>query len=145
MADKYLTKLFKIHHSAKPAEVGRVPVYLKLDSDVVAYFKSRGRGYQARINEVLSGYVDLVRESENKAEARDRVEFEESCSGKEESLPIEERIRLGQIFFERFYAQCFWHLKRDLRVTESLLPQIAAGLRRHGGREGFFEAKKLCR
>ena len=33
-------------------------VYIKLDEDVIAYFKSDGRGYQARINAVLRSYME---------------------------------------------------------------------------------------
>jgi uncharacterized protein (DUF4415 family) len=47
-------------HSHDPiAEVGRLyrpikkPVTLRLDADVLAWFKKRGRGYQTRINRAL--------------------------------------------------------------------------------------------
>lgn len=33
------------------------PIALRLDSDVVAFFRSQGRGYQTRINEVLRHYM----------------------------------------------------------------------------------------
>lgn len=33
-------------------------ITLRLDEDVIAWFKSRGPGYQTRINEVLRAYVD---------------------------------------------------------------------------------------
>ena len=36
----------------------KVPVGLKLDADVHAWFKSRGRGYQTRINAVLRRYIE---------------------------------------------------------------------------------------
>lgn len=36
---------------------GKEPVALRLDSDVVAFFRSQGRGYQTRINEVLRHYM----------------------------------------------------------------------------------------
>lgn len=39
----------------------KVPVGLKLDDDVLAYFKARGRGYQSRINAVLRSYIDARR------------------------------------------------------------------------------------
>jgi uncharacterized protein (DUF4415 family) len=37
---------------------GQVSVGLKLDSDVVAWFKSQGRGFQASINAVLRRYME---------------------------------------------------------------------------------------
>jgi uncharacterized protein (DUF4415 family) len=40
-----------------PEEVRKIPVSIRLDPDVVAYFKAGGRGYQSRINAVLSAYV----------------------------------------------------------------------------------------
>ena len=36
----------------------KVPVSLRLDRDVVDWFKSRGRGYQSRINAVLRSYMN---------------------------------------------------------------------------------------
>jgi len=38
-----------------PAKAG---VFLKLDADVLEWFKAQGRGYQARLNAVLRGYVE---------------------------------------------------------------------------------------
>lgn len=40
-----------------PSEEPKVPVSIRLDSEVVDYFKQAGRGYQSRINAVLLGYV----------------------------------------------------------------------------------------
>ena len=37
---------------------GKVPVTLRLDRDILAWFKHRGRGYQTRINAVLRSYVE---------------------------------------------------------------------------------------
>jgi uncharacterized protein (DUF4415 family) len=36
----------------------KVPVGLKLDRDVLNWFKARGRGYQTRINAVLRRYME---------------------------------------------------------------------------------------
>jgi uncharacterized protein (DUF4415 family) len=33
---------------------------LRIDADVVRYFKSQGRGYQTRMNEVLRTYVEAM-------------------------------------------------------------------------------------
>ncbi len=35
----------------------KVPVSIRLNPEVVTYFKSQGRGWQTRINEVLAEYV----------------------------------------------------------------------------------------
>ncbi len=34
------------------------PVSIRLDEDIVAYFKKMGRGYQTRINAVLRSYME---------------------------------------------------------------------------------------
>ena len=39
------------------------PVTLRLDSDVLEWFKSKGRGYQTRINAVLRTYVEANKKS----------------------------------------------------------------------------------
>ena len=36
----------------------KVPVALRIDHDVVDWFKSHGRGYQSRINAVLRSYMN---------------------------------------------------------------------------------------
>lgn len=41
--------------------VGKQPVSLRLDEDVLAFFRAMGRGYQTRINAVLRGYMEHVR------------------------------------------------------------------------------------
>ncbi len=37
---------------------GKMPVTLRLDKDIIAWFKARGRGYQTRINAVLRAFVE---------------------------------------------------------------------------------------
>lgn len=39
----------------------KTPVNAKFDEDVVNWFKSQGRGYQARMNAVLRRYMDAQR------------------------------------------------------------------------------------
>lgn len=39
------------------------PVGLKLDDDILTWFKSQGRGYQTRINAVLRRYVEARRKA----------------------------------------------------------------------------------
>ena len=37
---------------------GKLPVSLRVDADVFAFFKLKGRGYQTRMNAVLRSYVE---------------------------------------------------------------------------------------
>lgn len=39
------------------------PVGLKLDDDILSWFKSQGRGYQTRINAVLRRYIEAQRKA----------------------------------------------------------------------------------
>lgn len=55
------------------------------------------------------------------------------------------RIREARRLFRLFYAQCFWYMKPDMRITLTDIPEIARGLRKNGGREGYLLARKLCR
>ena len=36
----------------------KIPVHIRLNPDVLDYFKSQGPGYQSRINQVLEHYVE---------------------------------------------------------------------------------------
>jgi uncharacterized protein (DUF4415 family) len=38
--------------------VGKTSVHLRLDSDVVDWFRARGKGHQTRMNAVLRAYVE---------------------------------------------------------------------------------------
>jgi uncharacterized protein (DUF4415 family) len=38
--------------------VVKKPVSIRLDSDVIDYFKDAGRGYQTRINQILRSYME---------------------------------------------------------------------------------------
>jgi uncharacterized protein (DUF4415 family) len=38
--------------------VGKTSVHLRVDSDVVEWFKARGKGHLSRMNAVLRAYVD---------------------------------------------------------------------------------------
>lgn len=43
--------------------VAKEAISIRLDSDVIAYFRATGPKYQTRINAVLRSYVDQVREA----------------------------------------------------------------------------------
>lgn len=54
------------HEAAKPAvPVGKKLLSLRIDADIVAYFRSQGPGYQTWMNAVLRAYV-TARSSEPK-------------------------------------------------------------------------------
>ena len=38
-------------------------ISIRLDADVLAFFKARGKGYQTRINAVLKAYVEAQKET----------------------------------------------------------------------------------
>jgi len=42
----------------------KVHLTMRLDENIVAYFKEKGRGYQSRINAVLRSYVEAQRRQE---------------------------------------------------------------------------------
>ena len=46
---------FRHAHIALPEK--KTPVYIRLDGEVVKWFKEAGAGYQSRINAVLKAYV----------------------------------------------------------------------------------------
>ena len=41
---------------------GKAPVTLRLDRDIIAWFKRGGRGYQTRINSVLRAFVEAQKQ-----------------------------------------------------------------------------------
>jgi uncharacterized protein (DUF4415 family) len=45
-----------------PEDRGKVPISIRVDAEVLDYFKEQGRGYQSRINAVLRAYVRSRRE-----------------------------------------------------------------------------------
>ena len=44
-----------------PGELGKVSVHLRLDPDVLAWFKSKGKGHLTRMNAVLRAYYEANR------------------------------------------------------------------------------------
>ncbi|HWQ90826.1 MAG TPA: hypothetical protein VN673_04085 [Clostridia bacterium] len=56
-----------------------------------------------------------------------------------------ENLALAQEAFKRFYAQCFWFMREDVRIGPENLDTIIRGLRAHGNWEAFLIAARLCR
>ena len=63
-------------------------------------------------------------------------------------MPVDEKktsaTEFAQQLFQEHFARCFWHLKPDLVLTETMIPLIIKGLRIHGGRSEFLAAAKLA-
>ena len=53
-----------IVHQGLPLPHRKIPLALRLDSDVLAWFKAQGPGYQTRINAVLRAYKEAHEETE---------------------------------------------------------------------------------
>ena len=47
-----------------PEKRRKVPVHIRMDAEVLEYFKSQGPRYQSRINAVLRSYVRSMRSSD---------------------------------------------------------------------------------
>ena len=60
---------------------GKAPVTLRLDRDIIAWFKHRGRGYQTRINAVLRAFVEAQKPRDWPVAS---------------AVPLQPRIRLNQ-------------------------------------------------
>ena len=54
-------------------------------------------------------------------------------------------VREARRAYRRFYAQCFWSYAPHLKITAADVPWVAEQLRRHGGREAWRVAARLCR
>ena len=55
------------------------------------------------------------------------------------------RLREARRVYRRFHAECFWSYDPDYRVGLSDIDWVADRLRRHGGREAWEIASRLCR
>ena len=54
-------------------------------------------------------------------------------------------VREARRAYRRFYSRCFWSYAPDLPITAADVPWVAEQLRRHGGREAWRVAARLCR
>ncbi len=96
-------------------------ISIRVDPEVLEWFKSRRpSGYQTLINEVL--------ENHSRSEEERRIH----SAGRAQEL------------FRRFYAQCFWHFDRGLRISPENIQLVIDGLRKYGGKEGLLLAEELC-
>lgn len=54
------------------------------------------------------------------------------------------RVREARRAFRRFHASCFWSFDPAYRIGASDLPWVVEQLRKHGGRDAWEVASKLC-
>jgi hypothetical protein len=55
------------------------------------------------------------------------------------------RVREARRAFRRFRTTCFWSYRPDLAIGLTEVPWIAEQLRKHGNREAWRMAERLCR
>jgi len=60
-----------VKHGLKPVPTKKL-LTLRVDDDVLAWFKSQGRGYQTRINTLLRAYMDANREQRRRVKTVSR-------------------------------------------------------------------------
>ncbi len=95
-------------------------ISIRIKDDVLEWFRNHyPDGYQSGINSVLEAHV---KEKQNR------------------SLWLAGR---GQELYQKYYTQCFWHLKPDLEITPQNLYLVIEGLKKFGGREGLLIAQQL--
>ncbi len=54
------------------------------------------------------------------------------------------RVREARRAYRRFHAKCFWSYDPDYRIGPSDVAWVAEQLRKHGGRDAWEVARKLC-
>ena len=54
------------------------------------------------------------------------------------------RVREARRAYRRFHPQCFWSYDPDYRVGASDIPWVINQLRKHGGRDAWQVAQRLC-
>ncbi len=55
------------------------------------------------------------------------------------------RVREARRVYRRFHAECFWSFDPTYRIGPLDVAWVAEQLRRHGGRDAWEVASKLCR
>ncbi len=55
------------------------------------------------------------------------------------------RVREARRVYRRFHAKCFWSYDPDYTIELSDIDWVAEQLRKHGGRDAWEAAEKLCR
>lgn len=55
------------------------------------------------------------------------------------------RVREARRAYRRFRTTCFWSYRPDLVISAHDIPWVAEQLRKHGNREAWRVAARLCR
>jgi hypothetical protein len=55
------------------------------------------------------------------------------------------KVREARRLFRRFYTRCFWSFDPELRIGRDDVAWVAEQLRKHGGRDAWEAAVRLCR
>jgi hypothetical protein len=54
------------------------------------------------------------------------------------------RVREARRMYRRFHAECFWSFDPDYPIGSSDVTWVAEQLRKHGGRDAWRAAERLC-
>lgn len=54
------------------------------------------------------------------------------------------RVREARRAYRRFHARCFWSFNPGYHIGPSDVAWVARQLRKHGGRDAWEAARKLC-
>ena len=66
-------------------------VYMRLEDDIISFFKEQGRGYQTRINAVLRGYVEAQRAAVGRSATRGVLASSGPVKSGVETLQVKDR------------------------------------------------------
>ena len=55
------------------------------------------------------------------------------------------RVREARRAYRRFHAECFWSFDPRYRIGPADVAWVAGQLRKHGGRDAWDAASRLCR
>lgn len=95
-------------------------ISIRIDQETLDWFKAHNpHGYQTKINHLLNHYR------------------------REEEKKLNHLIGRAQQIFLQYHSRCFWHLDPTLKISSKHIPLIQLGLRKYGGREGYFLAAEL--
>jgi len=100
--------------------MAKTPISIRIESDLLEWFKQAAPdGYQVLMQDVLRSYQ------------------------KKRERKTQYILGRAQQVFVQYHAKCFWHLRKDLQITENNLSLVLAGLRKYGGLEGLRLADEL--
>ncbi len=96
-------------------------ISIRIPEDVLLFFKEEYQaGYQKEIKKLLADHM---------------------ITTKSDKFLIAGRAQ--QLFID-YYAQCFWHYDRNLKITPKNMNIVIDGLRKYGGKKGFLLVSELC-